>query len=124
MHKRNNLRSGGQTALNEDEEQSLIAHIIAVGTYGFPVTTHDLKFVVKSYLDRRGKTVKRFNQNTPGRDWIASFLSRHKQVLVNRVARNISVSRAAVNREVLNDYFDNLFNEIKDIPPCNIWNYD
>lgn len=110
--------------LTIEEEQSLIAHVIAVSVYGFPVTAHDMRFIVKAYLDKRGKKVKCFKDNFPGKDWVTSFLDRHRQVLVNRVARNISVSRAAVNHEIINNFFDHLEREVENVPPSNIWNYD
>lgn len=107
-----------------EEEQSLISHVIAVSLFGFPVTAHDLRFIVKAYLNKRGKQVKCFKDNFPGKEWVTSFLRRHKDVLVNRIARNISVSRAAVNHEVINNFFHNLERELDNVPPSNIWNYD
>lgn len=98
--------------------------MIAVSVYGFPVTAHDLRFIVKAYLDKRGKNIKCFKGNFPGKEWVASFLNRHKQVLVNRIARNISVSRAAVNHEIINNFFDHLERELENVPPSAIWNYD
>ena len=58
----------------------------------------------------------------PGVDWVQSFMKRHS--LTNRVSDNGKHSRAVVNEETLNKYFDNLYLELKDIPPENIYNYD
>ncbi|XP_047132683.1 uncharacterized protein LOC124811343 [Hydra vulgaris] len=41
-----------------------------------------------------------------------------------RMCQNIKRSRAAVNEETINEYFDHLATELKDIPATNIINYD
>lgn len=38
--------------------------------------------------------------------------------------QNIKISRAAISPEVINEYFDNLEVELKDVPAGNIVNYD
>lgn len=53
-----------------EEEEQFVAHIVAVSNYGFPVNTFDLRFVVKSYLDRIGKNETRFNNNLPSRIYL------------------------------------------------------
>lgn len=60
----------------------------------------------------------------PGKEWLQAFLGRHKDVLANRVARNVSISKAAVDREVLDKIFDNLERELENVPATNIWNSD
>lgn len=55
LHEKHNRVPGSQTVLSEEEKHSLIAHIIiGVATYGFPVTGQDLRFIVKTYFDKRG----------------------------------------------------------------------
>lgn len=98
--------------------------MIAISTFGFPVTSQDLQFIVKAYLDKRGKKIKVFKHNFPGKEWVLSFLNRHKNTLSNRVARNINVSRAVIDREIINSFFDQLERELEGVPPSNIWNYD
>ena len=41
----------------------------------------------------------------------------------NRIATN-GRKRASISKEQLKQYFDNTQNELKDVVPCNIWNYD
>ena len=53
--------------------------------------------------------------------YIRSFIHRHK--LPKHIA-DVKSSRAEVNEDVINAYFDNLENKIKHIPPSNIFNYD
>ncbi|KAH9635235.1 hypothetical protein HF086_013262 [Spodoptera exigua] len=73
-----------------------------MGTYGFPLTEHDLKIVVKMYLEKSGRIVRKFKNNTPGNDWI----------------------RAALSKDILQEYIENLSPQIRDIPPTHIFNYD
>ena len=44
--------------------------------------------------------------------------------LTKRTTDDVKAARAEVNHEVINNYFDNLEEWIKDIPPENIFNYD
>ena len=37
---------------------------------------------------------------------------------------NVKSSRALVNEEVINKYFDHLENSLEDIPTINVFNYD
>ena len=44
--------------------------------------------------------------------------------LTGRMTPTIKRSRAAVNADNINQYFDNLETSLKGFPPENIWNYD
>ncbi|KAJ8895932.1 hypothetical protein PR048_001273 [Dryococelus australis] len=68
---------GGQPVFTQEQERKFVAHTIAMSKYGFPVTTFDLGYVVKSYLNSTGKRVKCFTNNLPGRDWVDAFMKRH-----------------------------------------------
>ena len=76
--KNSNLKKqGGQTALSVSEENIIIDRILLCAEWGFPLDQYDLRFLVKGYLDRRGKKVKRFgNNNMPGKEWAISFVTR------------------------------------------------
>ena len=82
-------------------------HIIAVGDWGFPFDLLDVQFMVKVYLDRCKMTELRFQNNLPSRDWAEQF-----------------EKRASVDEPTVNEYFNNLGETLKDIPPENIFNYD
>ncbi|KAJ8885594.1 hypothetical protein PR048_011792 [Dryococelus australis] len=75
-------------------------------------TSFDLRCVVKSYLDGTGSTVTCFHNNFPGCDWAESFMKRHRNVISQQTAKNISYSRAATGKEVL-----------QGVPAANVWNY-
>jgi len=63
------------------------------------------------------------NGTMPGRNWVESFLTRHKDILAVRMCQNIKRSRAGVTRSTIT-YFDNLSNSLDGVPPSNILNYD
>lgn len=125
VNKSNLKKQGGQTAVTESEEQLLIERILLCAEWGFPLDQLDLKLLVKGYLDQRGKQVKQLgNKNMPSREWASSFLTRHTNVLSVRLCQNIKRCRAAVSRETINNYFDNLTVSIEGVPPSHIVNYD
>lgn len=115
---------GGQPALNTNEESFIVSRIQICADWGYPLDAFTLRMLVKQYLDEIGKTVRRFKNNIPGRDWAYSFLRRHKKEISERFCQNIKRSRAAVSREVITEYFKLLEKELKDVPPQNILNYD
>ncbi|CAG5044062.1 unnamed protein product [Parnassius apollo] len=61
--------------------------------------------------------------NIPGKDWLASFLSRH-QYLSRRLANNIKRVRAQVSEDVISNFIENIDKELESVPPENIFNYD
>ena len=63
--------------------------------------------MVAAYLTKQKQLIKEFTNNIP---WVSSFIKING--LVNRIAS-----------KQLDQYFDNLENEFKDVPPSNIWNY-
>ena len=70
-----------------------------------------------------GEKVACFKNNLPGTEWVNSFMKRSND-LTFRHAQNIRKSRADVSPEVINKYFDNLEENIKDVSPNCILNYD
>lgn len=115
---------GGQTVLTSAEEQLIIERLVVCGEWGYPLDSFDLRLFVKGYLDRIGRSEKRFKDNMPGREFAWSFLERHKRSVAQRICQNIKRARAAVSHQVINEYFENLGNTIQDVPPENIVNYD
>lgn len=124
-HKKGNVkRKGGQTVLTEEEENLLLYNINICADWGYPIDSHDLKLIVKNYLDKLGRTVPRFKDNFPGKEFVFSFLKRHKGVITNRLCENIKRSRASVSKEIIEEYFANLLVTLDGIPPTHIINYD
>ena len=90
--------------------------------WGFPLDKLDLRMIVNAYLTKHNWVVKEFPKNIPGDDWVANFMGRHG--LTNRIATNIQRKCARISKEQLQEYFNNLEQELKDAPASNIWNYD
>lgn len=93
------------------------------GSWGFPLTSGDLCNIVQIYLNQLKHERKPFKNNKPSREWVSSFLQRHKDLSV-RLTENIKRSRAQVNEVIINEYFDNLEVSLDGIPPSNILNFD
>lgn len=116
-------KHGHPTVFTQEEEQAFEAHVVKLAEFGFPTTDLDLRYIIKCFLDKQGRTVKCFKNNLPGPDWSYSFRKRHPTLSV-RTASNIKRVRAAIDEKVISDYFDNLETVLSNIPDENIWNYD
>lgn len=115
---------GGQSILTEVEERHIVDVLLAASEFGSPLTSFDLRILVKRYLERMGKTVQKFKNNLPGGDWVLNFLDRHKHRLSQRSCQNIKRVRAEKSEEEMNEYFQNLRQSIENVPPNNILNFD
>ena len=49
---------GGPTILSPDEEKEIALRLVTFGDWGFPLTTLDLRNMVKAYLDKQGKSTR------------------------------------------------------------------
>lgn len=116
-------RPGGQTILDEETEKMFADHVVTCSLFGYPMTGFDIRVLVKSYLDRNGLTISSFKNNLPGKEWYKSFMSRHRD-LTERISSNIKKQRAKVSTYSINEYFDYLEQEIVNVPPSNIFNFD
>lgn len=117
-------KQGGQTIFSEEEEKNMIKYINVCAEWGYPLDSVDLRYLVKSYLDKQGRTVLKFKNNFPGPDFVASFLKRHKDIISQRNCQNIKKNRAAVSPDSIRAYFRELEVSLANIEPCNIVNYD
>ncbi|KAG8228693.1 hypothetical protein J437_LFUL008682 [Ladona fulva] len=116
---------GCQPVFTEEEEKRLIAHAIAMSSFGFPMTKFDLRCVVKAYLNRTGRKFSAFKEgNFPGKEWAISFMKHHKDILSECVSKNINYARASMNEEVIDMFFGHLEKELDGIRAKKILNYD
>lgn len=123
-HGRHGLQHGGQTVFSRAEENAFVNAIAKSSDWGFPLNKKDLQIFVKSYLDRKDVVERRFVNNLPGDDWVDSFLKRHKDALSQRWAANIKRARAALTRDVIENYFANLKEVLRGVPASHVFNYD
>lgn len=117
-------QTGGQTVFTKLEENMFCKYATATADWGFPFSLLDLLLVVKSHLDRTGRTVTKFKEIIPGEEWALSFVCRHKGNIGRCTFQNIKSSRAGVPKDEFVKYFENLKDAIDDIPPENILNCD
>ena len=107
---------GGQTCLSSAEEKVFVNHLVVLSEWGFPFSKLDLRLVVKSYLDKLDRVVKKIKDNIPGEEWATSFLKRHPERICTRTCQNITkTSRSDLTSEMFIQYFDNLKEVIKDV---------
>ena len=59
-----------------EEQQKLAEYISMAREWGFPLTVFDIRLIVKEFRDRSGRTEPRFKNNTPGADFVLSFVQR------------------------------------------------
>lgn len=122
--KGSHTKNVGRARIFSDEEEHVFEqHLIKMSDYGFPVVEIDFRYAVKSYLDKKGVHICQFKNNLPGYEWTKAFLKRHEN-LTRRISSNIKKVRAEVDASLIENYMDNLKEEVKDVPPTNIFNYD
>jgi len=124
LHHKHDGPVGHPTIFSPEEESAIVKHVTTVADWGFPMSLLELRLLGKLYLQRAGRTVACFPNNTPGKDWAARFVSRHSALLTRRVCQNIKVTRSQVSADVVNKYFDNLTSTLSGVPAENIANYD
>lgn len=103
LAEKHELCIGRLRAFSDEEESNFIENIIVVSDFGFPIDTTDLRYIIKSYLDRIGRRLKIFSNNLPGISWVEGFLKRNKKLSV-RLASNIKRAKAPVDEKVLTEY--------------------
>uniref|UniRef100_A0A7M5VFA7 HTH CENPB-type domain-containing protein n=1 Tax=Clytia hemisphaerica TaxID=252671 RepID=A0A7M5VFA7_9CNID len=113
--------AGGQYRLTKETEEGIVLIIGELVNWRVPLRMLDLQMLVQSYLDRCDVDDEVFNDNTPSEDWVRRFIARHK--LTVRYADNVKPDRCIMADEVL-EFYDHLKEEIGDVPPENIFNFD
>jgi hypothetical protein len=59
--KKTKLELGWPTVLSEEEENIIVQRLLVMWMWGFPLTSLDVRFLVKSYLEDIGRTCTRQN---------------------------------------------------------------
>lgn len=114
---------GGQTKLTDEEEEKLVNVLIASADYGSPMTKMDVKVLVYKYLEKNSRTYL-FGGKLPSDTWVDGFLNRHRLKLTIRTTQNIKKVRAEKGLQEMEQFFDNLRETLKNVPPSNILNFD
>ncbi len=96
--------------------------LILMGEWGFPLTSRNLCYLIKAYLDGQGRTT-RFVDNKPGPDFVKGYLKRHPRLAV-RTANLIKRSRAELSKKIVDDFFDRYERVAAGIPKTHVFNCD
>ncbi|XP_049763908.1 uncharacterized protein LOC126092385 [Schistocerca cancellata] len=81
LNNKNPLKMGGQTVFSLEEEKTLVSGLFKCAEWDQPLTTSEIRDTVKSYMGRRGRVEKRFEDNRPGYEWVKILLSCHHSLL-------------------------------------------
>lgn len=93
----------GNPILGEEFEAKIVLCVFDLANAGFPITKNQLIENVSKFLSYEGLADK-FVGGKPGRKWFKLFRQRHRS-LSQRVAENISKTRAAISEEGIRDWF-------------------
>ncbi|XP_071640828.1 uncharacterized protein [Temnothorax longispinosus] len=96
--------SGPATVLTTKEEEELENWILYLSKRGFPVTKTILVHSVAELVKKLRRETP-FTEGRPGRRWLEGFFRRHPQIS-QRVAQNLSKSRALITESALRAWFD------------------
>lgn len=105
-------RMGPESILSKIEEGLLVKWLFSMARAGFPVTQTQLMDSVQKLI----KELKRgnpFKDGRPGRKWFIGFCKRNPQVS-NRMAQNLTKSRASVSEVGLKNWFTEIYDYLKE----------
>uniref|UniRef100_A0A915JFU5 Uncharacterized protein n=1 Tax=Romanomermis culicivorax TaxID=13658 RepID=A0A915JFU5_ROMCU len=61
---------GRATVLTKDGETLICYTLIELSDWGYAMGRLDLRHLMKAYLDKKGVSIDRFDDNLPGEDWV------------------------------------------------------
>ncbi|GFS06952.1 tigger transposable element-derived protein 2 [Elysia marginata] len=102
-----NKSPGRPTALSKEFDDEIAKHLLTCSDFGMPLDKDDIRYMVKSALDKGNVTIKNFVNDLPGIDWVRGFLTRQKEILSDRTYQNIKRARAEVDPGEIQEYFKN-----------------
>ncbi|CAD6208597.1 GSCOCG00012747001-RA-CDS [Cotesia congregata] len=120
-------KSGPETVLSSQEEDHIVKWALDRAAMGAPVTKTELLDCVQKYVQKLAKKTP-FTDNRPSRHWYEGFRKRHPELSI-RKPQHLSVSRAAVSCEELQEWFKNTgayleSKNLSNISPTRIFNCD
>ncbi|XP_076664940.1 LOW QUALITY PROTEIN: uncharacterized protein LOC143367200 [Andrena cerasifolii] len=118
---------GPATYLTSEQENILVHWILYCSERGFPVMKCQLLQCVQKLVNELKRQTP-FKDNKPGRHWFENFCRRHPKI-TQRVAQNLSASRASATEEVLRQWFLEVQQHLEkfgllNIDPSRIFNLD
>ena len=89
---------------SKDEEDLIIVGLCQTAECGSPCGTEEVKFMVKSYLDKRG-TPNPLQNNVSGKDWIICFKRRWSNQLIMQKPEILTLARRKALSKSTIDFF-------------------
>ena len=93
--------------MSQELEVYIVTSLDSLANWKIPFDGFGVSCLVKAYLDQEKLKIKYFKNNFPGPDWLQGFIKHHR--LTKRITTDsVKASRAEVNEDVINDYFNDL----------------
>ena len=118
--------TGRKRALSDDEEEQIVVALEYAGMCGMGLDRYDIAEIVKSYVDMIGRETP-FKDNKPGKDWMMSFVKRHKDRIRPRKAELLTKARNEnLSEEIVNEYYAMMarLSEKNPCEPASFFNLD
>lgn len=117
---------GRATALSAEDENKLVHCLTTMEKHGFGLSRMEVMDLVGKYV-KANQLNTPFQNGIPGKDWLFSFMKRHK--LSVKKPENVEIARRkSVDPFIINNYFDLVSKTIKNLgienKPHLIWNLD
>ncbi|XP_036151114.1 uncharacterized protein LOC105833505 [Monomorium pharaonis] len=96
-------KTGPETVLSKNEEDDIVNWVLYRAERGMPVTKTELLDSVQKFVTLLQKKTP-FKENRPSRHWYEGFRKRHPQ-LTMRKPQHLSLNRATVSKEDLQEWF-------------------
>jgi len=120
-------KSGPETVLSSKEEDDIVKWVLDRAAIGVPVTKTELLDCVQKYVQTSAIKTP-FTDDRPSRHWYEGFRKRHPELSI-RKPQHLSLRRAAVTSEELQEWFKNSgqyleSKNLSNISPTRIFNCD
>ena len=119
-------KASRKPVLSMEEEEQLITALKYSAECGYSQDRDDVSEMVKTFLDSLDRP-NPFNNNYPGKDWMISFVGRHKETLRPRKPELLTKAGSEGLSENVVTMFYSLLEEVigeKNIVPESIYNLD
>ena len=119
-------KAGRKPVLSMEEEEQLMTALKYSAECSYPQDRDDVAEMIKIFLDSLDRP-NPFSNNYPGKDWMISFVRRHKEILRPHKPELLTKARSeGLSENVVTVFYNLLEEEIqeKSIVPESIYNLD
>ena len=116
-------KAGAKTVLTSEIERALAEKLVKLADLGFGLTRRLVMAKAKELCD--DLNLPNPFKDIAGRSWYRGFMKRNKDILTLRKPSKLSTPRGrAMNRDAVNNYFEDLKNAIEGVTYDCVWNMD